>query len=159
MTREDLLQLIADIQGYQGEMSDVDVKTARGGTPQRLYESLSAFANRTSDGVLLCGLDEGRNFEVVGVGFAALAAKLMRIPLVLSVQDIYPESLVAQDRLKETGLLFRCLRGLDGVIARSAREIVVIAESFRRLYVRGRRVDPARVHVVPNWVESGSVTM
>lgn len=97
-------------------------------------------------------------WPLVGVGFAALAAKLMRVPLVLSVQDIYPESLVVQGRLKETGLLFRWLRRLDGLIARSARDVVVIAESFRRQYVRGRRVDPAHVHVVPNWVESGSVT-
>jgi colanic acid biosynthesis glycosyl transferase WcaI len=97
-------------------------------------------------------------WPLVGVGFAALTAKLMRIPLVLSVQDIYPESLVAQGRLREAGLLFRALRGLDGVMARSARAVVVIAESFRRQYVRGRRVDPARVHVVPNWVESDSIT-
>jgi ATP-dependent DNA helicase RecG len=67
MTREDLQQLVAEVQRLQSELNNVEVKVARGGTPQRLYESLSAFANRTG-GVLLFGLNERGRFEVVGVG-------------------------------------------------------------------------------------------
>lgn len=48
----------------------MEVKAARGGTPKRLYEPLSAFANRTGGGVLLFGLDESKDFSVVGVGDA-----------------------------------------------------------------------------------------
>lgn len=70
MTREEILELIADVQQLQSELDDIEVKSARGGTPQRLYEPLSAFANRTGGGVILLGLDEGRNFEIVGVGNA-----------------------------------------------------------------------------------------
>ena len=58
------------MQGRQTELNNVEVKSARGGTPQRLYESLSAFANRTGGGVLLFGLNEKSNFEVIGVGNA-----------------------------------------------------------------------------------------
>jgi hypothetical protein len=46
MTRDDLKQLIAEVQRRQSELDNVEVKTARGGTPKRLYEALSAFANR-----------------------------------------------------------------------------------------------------------------
>jgi ATP-dependent DNA helicase RecG len=70
VTREELLQLIAEVQQLQSELDDVEVKTAQGGTPQRLYEPISAFANRPSGGVILFGLDERRNFEIVGVGDA-----------------------------------------------------------------------------------------
>jgi ATP-dependent DNA helicase RecG len=49
-------------------LDNVEVKTAKGGTPKRLYESLSAFANRTGGGVVVFGLNEGRGFEIVGVG-------------------------------------------------------------------------------------------
>lgn len=70
MTREELLQLIAEVQQLQSELDDVEVKSAQGGTPQRLYEPISAFANRPSGGVILFGLDERRNFEIVGVGDA-----------------------------------------------------------------------------------------
>jgi ATP-dependent DNA helicase RecG len=67
MTREELLELIAAVQRFQSEVDDVEVKAAGQGTPQRLYESLSAFANRPGGGVILLGLDENLTFQVVGV--------------------------------------------------------------------------------------------
>ena len=70
MTREEMRQLIADVQKRQSELASVEVKTARGGTPRRLYEPLSAFANHTGGGVLLFGLDESRDFAIIGVGDA-----------------------------------------------------------------------------------------
>ncbi|MBK8540256.1 MAG: helix-turn-helix domain-containing protein [Anaerolineae bacterium] len=66
MTRDDLRQLVADIQARQMELDSVEVKAARGGTP-KLQEVLSAFANRTGGGVVLCGLDERTDFGLVGV--------------------------------------------------------------------------------------------
>jgi ATP-dependent DNA helicase RecG len=68
MTREDLQRLVAEVQQRQSELDNLEVKAARSGTPQRLYEPLSAFANRSGGGVLLFGLDEKSSFEVVGVG-------------------------------------------------------------------------------------------
>src|SRR2546425_7825278 len=70
MTREEVRQLFADVQNRQSELASVKVKTAGGGTPRLLYEPLSAFANRTGGGVLLFGLDESRDFSIVGVGDA-----------------------------------------------------------------------------------------
>ena len=46
MTRDELLELVAAVHRHQSELETVEVKSARGGTPQRLYESLSALANR-----------------------------------------------------------------------------------------------------------------
>lgn len=70
MTRSELQQLIADVQKRQSELANVEVKAARRGTPRRLFEPFSAFANRTGGGVLLFGLDELSNFSIVGVGDA-----------------------------------------------------------------------------------------
>lgn len=70
MTREEVRQLIADVQKRQSELASVEVKSARGGTPRQLYEPFSAFANRTGGGVLLFGLDESSDFSIVGVGDA-----------------------------------------------------------------------------------------
>jgi ATP-dependent DNA helicase RecG len=67
MTRDELLQIIQEAQRLQSETAEIEIKTAAGGTPQRLYEALSAFANRTGGGVLLFGLDEKAGFRVVGV--------------------------------------------------------------------------------------------
>ena len=71
MTRDELLELIAEVQRHQSELTGVEVKSARGGTPLiSVREALSAFANRTGGGVLLFGVDEGAGFGVVGVGDA-----------------------------------------------------------------------------------------
>ena len=68
MTHDELLELVDDVQRHQTELDDVEIKSARGGTPRRLFESLSSFANRSGGGVLLFGLDKTQDFEVVGVG-------------------------------------------------------------------------------------------
>jgi ATP-dependent DNA helicase RecG len=68
MTRDELRQLVEQVRRRQIELDNVEVKAARGGTPKRLYEPLSAFANQTGGGVLLFGLDEEKGFSLVGVG-------------------------------------------------------------------------------------------
>ena len=66
MTRDELLATLADLQAYGCEADDLEVKTARGGTPKRLDVPLSAFAN-SRGGILIFGLDERRGFKEVGV--------------------------------------------------------------------------------------------
>ncbi|MFZ4441096.1 MAG: RNA-binding domain-containing protein [Syntrophales bacterium] len=70
MTLDDLTKIIAEVQKLQSELDDLEVKAAQKGTPQRLFEALSAFSNRPGGGVLLLGLDESKRFENVGVGNA-----------------------------------------------------------------------------------------
>ncbi|HMA34954.1 MAG TPA: ATP-binding protein, partial [Chloroflexia bacterium] len=70
MTQEDLLHLVAAMQFQRGDLEGVAVQAAREATPARLFEPLSAFANRPGGGVLLFGLDDNNNFAVTGVGNA-----------------------------------------------------------------------------------------
>ena len=105
MTHEELFELIAEVRQFQSELDDVEVKLAQGGTPKRLFEPLSAFANRTDGGVILFGLDERRNFKVIGVGDAHrlqeeishLAASEMEPALrpEFTVEDIEGKTVVA----------------------------------------------------------------
>jgi len=87
MTREELLELIAERQAHCCELADVEVKSANKGTPGRLYEALSAFANRTGGGVILFGLDEGAEFKTVGV---ADAQKLQEHIVNLATSEMAP---------------------------------------------------------------------
>src|SRR5947209_1572541 len=73
MTREELLDLVAAVREHPSELSNLEVKAAKGGTPKRLFEAMSAFANRPGGGVILLGLDENNNFDVCGVGDAQRA--------------------------------------------------------------------------------------
>ncbi len=57
MIHEELLELISEVQQHQSELGNIEVKSANKGTPQRLYEPISAFAKSTSGGVILFGLE------------------------------------------------------------------------------------------------------
>lgn len=67
MTCDELVKLIAEVQKLNSELENIEVKSANKGTPRHLHESFSAFANRSTGGVLLLGLDENRQFEIVGM--------------------------------------------------------------------------------------------
>jgi colanic acid biosynthesis glycosyl transferase WcaI len=96
-------------------------------------------------------------WPVVATGLVCLAAMIRRVPFVLSVQDLYPESLVTQKRVGAEGFLFKCIRGIDARIARRSAGIVVISERFAGTYRDSRGVAPERVHIVPNWADPRDV--
>jgi ATP-dependent DNA helicase RecG len=63
-------KLIAAISALREEHSDnqyYEVKTAAKGIPQSLRETISAFSNTPGGGVLILGVDENSDFEIVGV--------------------------------------------------------------------------------------------
>jgi len=91
------------------------------------------------------------SWAVFATGIVAFVAWLRSIPLVLSVQDVYPESLESQGRVAKRGRFFRLLRLCDQTILRSAKDIIVISEGFRRLFEADRGIPSQRLHVVPNW--------
>jgi predicted HTH transcriptional regulator len=62
------LNLISEVQQHQSELDGIEVKSSNKDTPQRLYDPISAFKDSTSGGVILFGLDEEGNYEIVGVG-------------------------------------------------------------------------------------------
>jgi ATP-dependent DNA helicase RecG len=70
MTRQELLDLITELQRGHTELSAVEAKNAGSGTPKRLYESLSALSNRSGGGAIVFGLNETKGFEPTGVGDA-----------------------------------------------------------------------------------------
>ena len=89
-------------------------------------------------------------------GIVSAIAHLRGIPIVLSKQDIYPESLVAQQRIKNDSWLVRWMVWLDGIIARAAKALIVISDRFADIYRQGRSVDSNRIHIVPNWTDTVS---
>jgi len=91
------------------------------------------------------------SWPVFATAFVALAARLKRARYVISVQDVYPESLMSQNR-PAAGALAPLLRRIDAWVARRAAAVIVIAEPFASIYRHDRGVDADRIHVVPNWI-------
>jgi colanic acid biosynthesis glycosyl transferase WcaI len=121
----------------------------------RLIENLS-FGITSSLALLVCRKTEviyANTWPIFAAGMIAIVARLRRIPVVLSVQDIYPESLSSQRR-RGSSLASGTLLTIDRWMARSAKAVVVISRRFAEHYRRTRGVEESRIHVVPNWLSS-----
>lgn len=99
------------------------------------------------------------SWPIFASGFTALACKIRHIPLILSIQDMYPESLLTQGRLTSDHWVYRILFAIDRWIARQANGMIVLSADFARSYAQSRQLDPARLHVIPNWVDQDSITL
>jgi ATP-dependent DNA helicase RecG len=58
--------LLSDLRDRQGDLVDVEVKSAAGGVPD-LGQTLCAFANMPEGGTIILGLDESNGFAPVGL--------------------------------------------------------------------------------------------
>ena len=66
MTTQELATIVAELRLRRGDSADVEVKAAAGGCPS-LTETLCAFANMPSGGLIILGLDERSGFVPVGL--------------------------------------------------------------------------------------------
>lgn len=80
-----------------------------------------------------------------------LAAKVRHAPVVLSLQDVYPESISSQRRISEQHILFGALLRLDRIIAKHAAHYIVISPRFKELLVNKRGVRDSVIDVIFNW--------
>lgn len=67
MLEEELLQLVKKITLQKCEKQHIELKKAAGGTPSKLYDTLSSFSNLHGGGTIIFGIDEDTGYEVVGV--------------------------------------------------------------------------------------------
>jgi ATP-dependent DNA helicase RecG len=67
MTSEALADLIKKVRSEKSEGQHLECKAAAGGTPKRLFDTLSSFSNQNDGGVILFGIDEENEFTVCGV--------------------------------------------------------------------------------------------
>lgn len=67
MLVEELIELANRICKQKTEEQTIELKSAKTGCPKRLYDTLSSFSNQDSGGILLFGIDEAADFQVVGV--------------------------------------------------------------------------------------------
>jgi ATP-dependent DNA helicase RecG len=95
MNKSEAIELIEAVRNDEFEDAEVEVKRAQRGLPQRLFETLSAFANQPGGGVILLGIDESQGFRLTGVEttqtviseLTDLAAKMIP-PLVLEISPV-----------------------------------------------------------------------
>lgn len=67
MQAEELLTLVKEITRQKTEWQSVALKAAAKGCPSRLYNTLSSFSNQDSGGIIILGVDEAQDYDIVGV--------------------------------------------------------------------------------------------
>ena len=67
MLTTELVDLIKTITRQKCETQYVELKKAAGGTPTRLYDTLSSFSNQDGGGTIIFGIDEKNNYNITGV--------------------------------------------------------------------------------------------
>lgn len=87
---------------------------------------------------------------------AGIVCGIKRIPWVYNLQDIFPESLVNANMVREGGLIWRLGRMVENFSYRHAGRIIVISEDFKR-NIMGKGVPEEKIAVVPNWADTGGV--
>ena len=116
-----------------------------------LGSSLGSAIGAKPPDVVLCMTDP----PVIG-DVALLVARRFGVPLVVISQDVFPEVAVELKRL-ENPIVISLLRAAIGAYVRRADRIVAIGETMRRRLER-KGADPARIRVIPNWVDTEAMT-
>ena len=109
---------------------------------------------------LIAALGSRRQYDVIvcpNGGFlttvaAALAARIKRVPLLLNIQDLYPETPIRMGQVTSTRII-RVLRWLERFVYNRSDHISVITPYFRESLV-ANGVPHDRVSVIPNFVDS-----
>ena len=67
MQTVELNELLKNLQKTKCETQTLEIKSAKAGCPQRLYDTLSSFSNQDDGGIILFGVDESDNYAETGV--------------------------------------------------------------------------------------------
>ncbi|MDR3288620.1 MAG: putative DNA binding domain-containing protein [Peptococcaceae bacterium] len=67
MLAEELIALTQKVMFERCELQHLELKKAAGGTPKKLYDTLSSFSNQQNGGIILFGIDQDHDYELVGV--------------------------------------------------------------------------------------------
>lgn len=92
-------------------------------------------------------------WPVFATGLMSVVARLRRIPYIIRVVDLYPESIVAQGRLGRNHWAIRLMRQIDGWIAEGAKHVIVLTNSFAQVYQHDRKIPQNQITIIPDWVE------
>src|SRR5258708_2423478 len=89
------------------------------------------------------------------VGFSGWwLSRLKKVPFVLEVRDLWPESLVGVGVGNQNSLMYRSIAKAAGFLYRAADRIVVVTPAFREHLIRYWNVPDEKIFVVQNGVET-----
>jgi len=85
-------------------------------------------------------------------------SRLKKVPFVLEVRDLWPESLAGAGVGSEASLMYRSVGNLASFLYRAADSIVVVTPAFREHLLRNWGVPQEKISIVQNGVETALFT-
>jgi colanic acid biosynthesis glycosyl transferase WcaI len=96
-------------------------------------------------------------WPIFATGLLVIASKIKKYKVVISVQDLYPESLVAQRRISSNSPIVAMFIFFDKWIVKNCEHIIVLSEWFESVYVKSRLVKKSKISVIKNWVKDDDI--
>ena len=87
---------------------------------------------------------------------AYLVSKVKQVPVVLNVEDIWPDGPVALGEIKNKYLI-KFLEAVERFVYKKAERILVISKGFKR-DIENKGIDADKIDVAPNWVDIDFIT-
>jgi colanic acid biosynthesis glycosyl transferase WcaI len=81
-------------------------------------------------------------------------ARWKRVPFILEIRDLWPESLAAVGVGGQNGLMYRTLERIAGFLYRRCDHVVVVTSAFREALVTNWGIPPDKISVVENGVDT-----
>jgi glycosyltransferase involved in cell wall biosynthesis len=78
-----------------------------------------------------------------------------RVPFVFEVRDLWPESVVAVDAMREN-LIVKMLKKLAAFLYATSKVIVTVGEGYRRKIIELYHVQPTKIFVLPNGFDAAT---
>ena len=87
---------------------------------------------------------------------AAILKRFKKIPVVYSLQDIFPDSLISTGLAKQNSIYWKMGRLLESYTYKNLDRIIVISEDSKR-NIMAKGVPEDKIEVVYNWVDENAV--
>lgn len=88
--------------------------------------------------------------------FAAMVARLRRVPLIWWVMDLNPDQMIAAGRIAPTSLGARVFDAMNRFTLRAARSVIVL-DGYMRDRVLAKTNVPEKIHVIPPWAPTDGI--
>ena len=87
---------------------------------------------------------------------AGKVARRQKKPLVFSLQDVFPDSLVTAGLTNEGSLLWRLGRRIENITYKQCDSIIVISEAIKKNLLQ-KGVDEKKISIISNWIDTDEI--
>ena len=79
-------------------------------------------------------------------------SKIKRKPFVLDIRDLWPDSIIAVEALKNNFML-KIMFKLEQFLYKKANAIIAVSPAFKELIVKKSNINPEKIHIITNGID------